>query len=541
MEEIAARNLTGAASLKAALAVCALAASALLMAAFVFSRAQIGADSAALAHIDLPLTGGRVQSVQATGPRGRPIHLTIRQGRLWPTSALSPGETVSVAIVVRRSGWIAWLAGKTDRVSVRLRTPNARLASPYLLLPKGEPLRLEFTQPVRTIAYGNGSSLRRHALTGASSTVTLARPTEAGTLRVAVASRSWEQLSAPQVLIWFPAGAGPSAVVSPSPASPIAPSTPISVTFSQPLSAALGQSAPHLSPAVPGRWRQTDSHTIAFTPSGEGYGFGKSVTLSLPRSIGVLDMSGSSSGLNRSSSSSLPTWTVPNGSPLRAAQILAQLGYLPLRFQAATGPPVPTMASEESAAIDPPAGSFSWRYGDVPSSLRDLWRPGAESVVMRGALMAFEEAHGLTADGVAGPAVWRALIRAAIDDHRTGAGYSYVTVSERSQKLVLWHDGRNVFTTPVNTGIASAPTARGTFPVFEHISSGTMSGTNPDGSHYNDPGVPWISYFNGGDALHGFYRAQYGFPQSLGCVEMPVPAAGRVWPYTPVGTLVHVE
>ena len=37
-----------------------------------------------------------------------------------------------------------------------------------------------------------------------------------------------------------------------------------------------------------------------------------------------------------------------------------------------------------------------------------------------------------------------------------------------------------------------------------------MSGTNPDGSHYSDPGVPWVSYFNGGDALHGFLRASYG-------------------------------
>ena len=56
-----------------------------------------------------------------------------------------------------------------------------------------------------------------------------------------------------------------------------------------------------------------------------------------------------------------------------------------------------------------------------------------------------------------------------------------------------------------------------------------MSGTNPDGSHYVDPGIPWVSYFNGGDALHGFVRGSYGFPQSDGCVEMPVAnAADRV-------------
>jgi len=106
--------------------------------------------------------------------------------------------------------------------------------------------------------------------------------------------------------------------------------------------------------------------------------------------------------------------------------------------------------------------------------------------------------------------------------------------------LYPWHDGHQILTTAVNTGIASAPTATGTYPVYEHIRVGTMSGNNPDGSHYSDPGIQFISYFNGGDALHAFTRAQYGSPQSLGCVEMALGPAGQVWPYTPIGTLVHV-
>jgi lipoprotein-anchoring transpeptidase ErfK/SrfK len=55
-----------------------------------------------------------------------------------------------------------------------------------------------------------------------------------------------------------------------------------------------------------------------------------------------------------------------------------------------------------------------------------------------------------------------------------------------------------------------------------------------------DPGIPDVSYFNGGDALHGFIRASYGFPQSAGCVEMPYSEAASVYPYTPIGTIVHV-
>jgi lipoprotein-anchoring transpeptidase ErfK/SrfK len=124
---------------------------------------------------------------------------------------------------------------------------------------------------------------------------------------------------------------------------------------------------------------------------------------------------------------------------------------------------------------------------------------------------------------------------------RSAFGYTFVSVSEGSPETeTTWHNGRNVVHGLVNTGIPAAPTATGTFPVFEHLPVTTMSGTNPDGSHYSDPGIPWTSYFNGGDALHGFIRGGYGYPQSLGCVEMPFSEAHAVYQYTPIGTLVHV-
>jgi lipoprotein-anchoring transpeptidase ErfK/SrfK len=104
----------------------------------------------------------------------------------------------------------------------------------------------------------------------------------------------------------------------------------------------------------------------------------------------------------------------------------------------------------------------------------------------------------------------------------------------------VWHNGKIVVSGPVNTGIAAAPTATGTYAVYLRYRVTTMSGTNPDGTPYHDPGIPYVSYFNGGDALHGFIRASYGFPQSLGCVEMPFAQAGSVYPYTPIGTIVNL-
>ncbi len=106
--------------------------------------------------------------------------------------------------------------------------------------------------------------------------------------------------------------------------------------------------------------------------------------------------------------------------------------------------------------------------------------------------------------------------------------------------MTLYENGKETFTTLANTGVSDAPTADGTYPVYLRFTTTTMSGVMPDGKTYHDTGIPWVSYFNGGDALHGFIRASYGYPQSLGCVEMPFAEAGVLWPHTPIGTLVTV-
>ena len=98
---------------------------------------------------------------------------------------------------------------------------------------------------------------------------------------------------------------------------------------------------------------------------------------------------------------------------------------------------------------------------------------------------------------------------------------------------------RDAFSSLANTGISIAPTPVGTFPVYEKLQYQVMSGTNPDGSHYADP-VQWVSYFEGGSAVHYIARGSYGSPQSLGCVELPYTAAQEAYPILPYGTLVTV-
>jgi lipoprotein-anchoring transpeptidase ErfK/SrfK len=161
--------------------------------------------------------------------------------------------------------------------------------------------------------------------------------------------------------------------------------------------------------------------------------------------------------------------------------------------------------------------------------------------MVQGAIMNFERVQGMSTDGVAGPAVWESLIKADLANQMNPDGYTYAYVSENlPETLTLWHNGVVVLKTLANTGIPQTPTYLGTFPVYVRYRTQTMKGINPFGAHYYDPGIPYVNYFKGGDAVHGFPRAAYGFPQSLGCVELPIPNAAKVWPYMHYGTLVTV-
>ena len=507
-----------------------------VVAVLVWSGVTLADDATALARVHVQQFGGRLELVRASGPDGRPVPLAVRDGRLTPRRRLTPGEPVTIDVVVRRPGWLGWALGKTRHERLTVRAPVAGVSDRWLTVRSGSPVRVSFDRPVNTVVYRSGGHISGRTLGGARS-LTLGRQVAAGTLQVAAAARPWERLGTPIAVSWFPPAKVPVAVSAPAPGSTIAPASPIRLTFSKPVSDALGGAQPKLSPKTPGRWSQTDSHTLVFVPSGFGARFASGLRVDFDRAIAVVGSK--RSGLH---TTRRIEWTVPPGSILRLQQLLAQEGYLPLDWTPAEAPVARTPRAEVRAAVDPPRGHFTWRYPNTPPELRALWSEGQPNEITRGAVMMFQDNHGLTVDAIPGERVWRTLLADAIRGRHRTDGYSYVYVhSSIPQSLTLWHNGRTILTSPGNTGVPAAPTQLGTFEVFEHLAVGTMSGNNPDGSHYHDPGIRYISYFNGGDAIHAFNRASFGTPQSLGCVELPLDSAAKVWPYTPIGTLVTVE
>ncbi|MBT1170765.1 L,D-transpeptidase [Bifidobacterium sp. SO4] len=109
-------------------------------------------------------------------------------------------------------------------------------------------------------------------------------------------------------------------------------------------------------------------------------------------------------------------------------------------------------------------------------------------------------------------------------------------------------------TTPVKTFLIASgkPTAdgsmlsdTGTFYVYLKYESQTMSGEG-----YNQPNTPWVSYYNGGEALHGVpaymwgehpIYVQQGIPGSHGCINMQVADAKWMYDFATIGTKVVVD
>jgi hypothetical protein len=497
--------------------------------------ARLGAVDDALARVELPGFAGHVAAIDVTSSSGGRVPVALREGRLWPLRTLDSGERLTIVVTERRPGWAGWLIGTTKRRTFTIETPTARLRGRLLEVKDGRPVAVAFDTPVSLVSLDRGHPRQLSSPREVVPVGVVARGAQsAGSIDVAAAARTWERLPAPVRVSWFPARPYPQLLAEPRSGAALAPDGELTLSFSAPVRSVLGTRRPRLTPAAPGHWRLLDEHTLAFRPTGFGFGLGSDVHVDLPRAVHLV-------GRATSTTRELH-WQVPEGSTLRVQELLAQLGYLPLQWTPAADPPATSVQAELADALSPPQGVFVWLYLNTPQELRALWRPGEPNEIVRGAVMTFEHTHDLAVDGLVGPRVWHALIADAVAGTRRPGGYSYVYVHRNvPQSLNLWHNGRVVLTSPGNTGVPAAPTQLGTFPVFEHIPVGTMSGTNPDGSHYHDPGIRWISYFHHGEAIHAFTRSSFGTPQSLGCVELPLDAAAKVWPYTPIGTLVTIE
>jgi lipoprotein-anchoring transpeptidase ErfK/SrfK len=122
-------------------------------------------------------------------------------------------------------------------------------------------------------------------------------------------------------------------------------------------------------------------------------------------------------------------------------------------------------------------------------------------------------------------------------------GQKWVDVNLRTHTMTAYVGARAV-NGPVKmvNGSDKKPTVVGTFKVYLKFQKQTMRGNNADGTRYETPDVPWVSYFHNGFALHGApWRSTFGYAGtrgSHGCINLPVPTAKWIYDFASVGTPV---
>ncbi|HEY1834944.1 MAG TPA: L,D-transpeptidase family protein [Solirubrobacteraceae bacterium] len=314
------------------------------------------------------------------------------------------------------------------------------------------------------------------------------------------------------------------------PAKTIAKGTaPLAVTLSAP--PAPGSPPPSLKPAVAGTW----------TTVGDVESFTAVSTLNPCTSYTLTIWSNTTAaGHSRLGHKRIVPLQVACPS-LAGMQIgLARLGYIAANFR-----PRYTVAIKRGAetrreaavhAYHPPHGRLAPDPADAPPA-----ELGTLDETTKGAIEVYQADHDLEVTGEPNVRTWDSLLAAETANRRIPRPYTWVSVSESIPESLTLHEGHHVvLTTPANTGVPGAETEQGIFPIYSRFVSTTMTGTDPDGTHYVAPDVPWVNYFNGGDAVHGYPRASYGSPQSNGCVELPIETAHRVFEKLAIGDIVVV-
>ena len=123
------------------------------------------------------------------------------------------------------------------------------------------------------------------------------------------------------------------------------------------------------------------------------------------------------------------------------------------------------------------------------------------------------------------------------------SGDRWIEVNLYEQTIALYDNRELVFATLIASGLEPFWTRPGLFQIYKKLDSGPMQGSfeadRSDAYYLED--VPWTLYFDEARALHGAYwRANLGFPQSHGCVNLSVGDSRWIFDWAQVGDWVYV-
>ena len=119
----------------------------------------------------------------------------------------------------------------------------------------------------------------------------------------------------------------------------------------------------------------------------------------------------------------------------------------------------------------------------------------------------------------------------------------WIEINLYEQTISVYENSELVFASLIASGLEPFWTRPGLFQIYEKLESTPMSGAfeadRSDAYYLED--VPWTMYFDERRAIHGAYwRANLGFSQSHGCVNMSIGDAQWIFNWAELGDWVYV-
>jgi hypothetical protein len=211
-----------------------------------------------------------------------------------------------------------------------------------------------------------------------------------------------------------------------------------------------------------------------------------------------------------------------------------------LRYSDTRTKPARMASTFAGALFDvPPALPIAWVLSTTRPRVLPLWTADhTQNYVGRYTLVYLYAS--LKADGTTwyliGPGQWVArtgLAQLIPASRPGGVGGKWVAVDVVQQILTAYEEDRLVFATLISSGKGKYYTRLGLFHVYLRALTDDMSSLMGASDAYHIYDVPFVMYFDNGEALHGSsWHDDYGTPMSHGCVNMTISDAHWMYDWT---------